>query len=984
MALHDVDVDIDQTLAIDCRMFGSLEESRPLFASVNSFKFMTLNIRSLQRNFDAFEVAFKRMNIDYDAIILTECWLNEYSLISQLPGYNAFNTSKFINKSGGVVIYIKESLSVSVSEPNIVDANCLAVTISDRFKIFGIYRSPSFLNTNNFLNSLDEILKDVKGFSTVVILGDINIDIMDSSTNQSSDYLCLLTMYEFLPAITLPTRNDSCLDHIFIKTKSRSAGAVCQCSITDHNIAMATIAIPVSKDNQRSRLMLQTNYAAAALDLRAAEWSKVLGCTDVNEAVAHFDLLISTAIKNNTRQVKISRSKLILKPWITPGLIRCMRHRDRLHSRARASPNDSALQITYRRYRNFFDNLLYKIKLDYQGRKLAAAKDNPKKLWKSIKNICHNPVNSFSANDLTTLTTSPKDSLNICNEHFATVGQKLATSILSKLSGTQSSLADQVPSSLLSGSLFLHPTDVGEVNKIISQLRSDSAPGPDGIGPSFIKEVKDILLEPLTYICNLSLATGCFPDSWKLAQVSPIYKNGHRSDPNNYRPISLLSVFSKILEKIVNTRLTAFFDKYNLISNSQFGFRRGKSTEDAIVQLSNKISAYLDRGDKCVGVFLDLAKAFDTVSRDILLKKLEAFGVRGVTLEWFRSYLTNRRQTVRVGNLTSDQLPIDFGVPQGSILGPTLFLAYINDILSLNLPQADLICYADDTVVLFHDRSWEGLLGLAESGLADILSWLDNNLLTLNVGKSNYLAFSKTAASSGVHLDDLIIHSGTCITSVDGTSACSCGKIVRSETVKYLGLIIDHNLSFRHHIAALSNKVRKCIYVMKKLRNCATEQVLRIVYYALCQSSLQYCISVWGSAAKTILLQLERAQRAVIKVMLKKPFRFPTDTLYRNSKLLSVRRLYILKAVLRAHSVVATLPTYTQLLTKRVFRVPLPKTRSAFVKRFPAYMHLRLYNSVCKVLSIQSFTRSKLVLVVRKWLETLSYGDTEVLISIGP
>lgn len=982
MASRDVGVDIDQTVALDCLKLESLEQSRDFLGTFDSFKLLTLNIRSLQQNFSEFEVALERIDTVFDAIVLTECWINEHSVINHLPGYNVYHTSKYINKSGGVVVYIKESLNVTAFEPSVEDANCLSITISDELKILGIYRSPSFHNVDRFLTSLDRVLGEAKGVKSVAVVGDINIDIIDSSNKQTTNYLHMMAMHGFLPCVTIPTRNDACLDHIFIKSTSRASGAVCLCAITDHEIAMAAIPTSKSKMDRQPRWTTKTDFVAATRQLRAMDWSKVTNSESVNDAVTEFDRIIATAISRNTRQVKVSRAKLNLKPWITAGLIRCMKHRDRLHSKARAAPNDHVLQTIYRRYRNFLDNLLYNLKIEYQSKQLSGAKNNPKKIWKSIKTICNFKNTSNSANELTTLVNSPIESLNICNQHLATIGKKLAVDILFKLSETQSSLASKVKrSDSPANSFFFRPTNINEVDKIISNLKVDSAPGPDSVKPLFIKEVQDVILEPLTHICNLSLLSGRFPDRWKVAQVSPIYKNGPKKDPNNYRPISLLNIFSKILEKIVNSRLVTFLEENMLLSNNQFGFRRGKSTDDATIYLSNKISSFLDRGDKCVGVFLDLCKAFDTVSIDILLSKLNAFGIRGVTHEWFQSYLTERRQYVRVGEFNSAELPISFGIPQGSILGPTLFLIYINDIFKLKLEGAEVLCYADDTLILFRGRSWEGVFDLAECGLSGIATWLENNLLTLNVNKSNYLTFSKSSVTLGQRCNNLKIHSSNCLNRVASVSiTCSCNSLVRSDKVKYLGLIIDDKLTFKHHISALTGRVRKCIYVMKQLRRCASEQVLRMVYCALCESILQYGIAAWGSAPKTVLLQLERAQRAVIKVMLLKPILFPTDTLYRESKLLSVRRLYVLKAAVKAREIVINLPLYSQLLEKRVFRVPVPSYRSSLAKRSPDYMFRRIYNNICKILGVQNYQTTKFKVTVKGWLLLLSYQETETLL----
>ena len=244
----------------------------------------------------------------------------------------------------------------------------------------------------------------------------------------------------------------------------------------------------------------------------------------------------------------------------------------------------------------------------------------------------------------------------------------------------------------------------------------------------------------MTKICNSSILLGEFPKELQIAKVKCIFKAGDKKVIKNYRPISILPSFSKIIEKIVTFQLIHFFESRNLLTNSQFGFRRNRSTELACQSALKEVYSSLDSGMLSVGIFLDLAKAFDSLDRTILLKKLEFYGVRQSSLKWFISYFSNRRQYVSYKNCFSPMLPVEYGVPQGSIIGPVLFVIFINDIIKSDI-DSSLILFADDTSVFLHDRCPETLIARATRSLGNIKSWLNKNRLTLNNQKTQYIIF---------------------------------------------------------------------------------------------------------------------------------------------------------------------------------------------------------------------------------------------------
>jgi hypothetical protein len=973
--------EIDKSFEIKCHLTSAPENCAPVISNY-SLKILSLNIRSINKNFDTFLVLRQRLNIEFDVIIFCECWVNENSIISQLDGYVSFSSTKFINKSGGVIVYIHNKWSPSFSELNVDDSNCVLATVPNAFSVVAIYRSPSFRDVGAFTTSLDSALKSIEPSPCLVLAGDLNIDISDSTIHaHSSEYLCTLAEHGLVPCITSVTHHKSCLDHIFVPAQCQAESMVCSADVTDHDITMAGISAHLDKPIKAERVKMVTDYDSVRAELKSTDWTPLIRSCNVDGAADLLSTVISNTMAKHSKKVKCSRSKYTLQPWMTAGLLRCSRHKDKLHLESRKDPNDNFKKLVYTRYRNFYISLLRKLKEEFDRKDLIENKNAPRKLWNSINRITHKKSRGNSSEGLVNAEISPKEALNKCNDYFSTVGSELASSILSDLNESQESLARKFCyNRTTSSSFYIQPTTPHEILSLIKVLNPHSATGSDGVGNWLLKELGYVIAEPLAAIFNLSIEAGHFPQSWKTATVIPIHKGGPSNTPNNFRPISLLGAFSKLLERVVNKRLTHYLEHNNFICDRQFGFRQGKSTEDAVTLLVDIAVSHLDGGRQCVGVFLDLAKAFDTVSIPILLKKLESYGIRGIALDWFASYLSGRSQRVRIGDKVSDLKPVSFGVPQGSILGPTLFTAYINDVLTLELNNCEVLCYADDTALLFHGDSWQDVRIAASEGLKKVKNWLDHNLLTMNTTKTQFLCFHKTASSRPniAPMRNLKVHVSNCAAPlISDDSRCNCACITRVGSVKYLGVMLDENLNFKKHIAVTSKRVRKFIYTMKLLRNCADRKLLKLIYVSLCQSILDYCILAWGGCAKSLLLTLERAQRAVLKVALRRPRRFPTVDLYKEAEVLSVRKLFLYRAAIVTHKTVQQLPSYPEILRKRVFKCPLPAVKTAFAKRFKLYVLPHIYNNIVKVCDIKLCRLAVAKTRIRELLASWTYIQAE-------
>ena len=418
------------------------------------------------------------------------------------------------------------------------------------------------------------------------------------------------------------------------------------------------------------------------------------------------------------------------KPWISACLLKSIKHKHELYIQSLNGDIDKRI---YTVYKNKLNHLLRISKRRYYIDLMEQNKNNLAKSWKIIKQIINKRKNNATSNSQFIhdgkLIENSHDIANSFNDFFINVGPTLAQ----KIPQTNKNAREYLPVPMLK-SLFLSPVTEQEVMSLITMLKHTS-PGWDEVDSRVIKEVAIEISEPLTYIIDRSIITGQIPSELKLAKVTPIFKAGDAKIFSNYRPVSVLPIFSKLLERAIYKRLITFLNENKILYDYQFDFREAYSTELALTLFLDKVTNALENKEFVIGIFLDLSKAFDTINLKILLKKLESYGIRGIALTWFRNYISNRSQYVIYNGKCSAHQTLKCGVPQGSILGPLLFLLYIND-LHLVSDKLFSLLFADDTTFLITGKNPNQVNDILNNEMGKISQWFKVNQLSVNFKKN--------------------------------------------------------------------------------------------------------------------------------------------------------------------------------------------------------------------------------------------------------
>ncbi|CAH2088744.1 unnamed protein product [Euphydryas editha] len=474
--------------------------SRHTTIQKSDFTIISQNIRSIYNNFDDLLITLSEFKFQADLITLTEGWIDPHKPIPQMDNYTHFVTSRHINRSDGVVVYIKCNHKTIVQEINLKHASCLQVKVGN-YTILCIYRSPSNLNAENFINSLNTHLVTLHTQNNIIITGDININLIQKSSETSQErsnrlhYLNTLATHGLLPGHTLPTRDRSCIDHFILKL-DRYMGTcasitVLDSTVTDHKMLFLKPSYLAKSNYNTSKIKSSINMEGALTYLKN---SNITDLIYYNNPIILTNKLISIlkqCILSNTITRTIPNKKRLIKPWITLGIVRCIRNRNAMQAKLRADPHNEILKITYRRYRNFCNSVIKKVKRKYEKEDLAKSIKNPKTLWKKINTLTYRNQPKTQNLELLNLNASPQNSVNSVNDYFSNIGKNLAKEIIPVT--TLHNRADIIsPNCSQVSSFVLLETDPHEVYLTIMSLKTDSAPGWDGVSTKFLKYTREL------------------------------------------------------------------------------------------------------------------------------------------------------------------------------------------------------------------------------------------------------------------------------------------------------------------------------------------------------------------------------------------------------------------------------------------------------------------------------------------------------------
>lgn len=885
---------------------------------------------------DEIELFLSHENLDI--LCISETWLQSDEI--QFVRFCNYNIISYYCRNtylhGGSLILVKKSFTATeitnltkLSVDKLFEISAIKLTINYiNYCIICLYRAPN-TDVNMFLSKLDECLNLALNLNVhkIIICGDLNINYL-CKNNDTIGLEDIITSFNIHPVFNEPTRivNNSitAVDYILTNFNVRDKNIIFT-GISDHSAQKITFETnnTISNNYIKFRSFSKKNLSNFIKNLSDEKWHNVFIEQTVDRKFAVFSDTLSyyydLSFKLIKKNINVCSSA---KPWITSGIKTSSVRLKELYNLRKVGIIDAGY---YKKYKIIYRRVIRLAKRLYFDGIINNSENKAKTVWKIINNsIKNNGQNETPTIILENGETSDKKKIaDSFNAFFVNLPKSLIPLdyITNEMNINTFPQTDNL--------IYLEPVTESEVLETISKLKNSNSTGYDNFSIKIIKQCAHKIAKPLCHIINQCFVDGEFPSLLKISKVICLHKKGDIKELSNYRPISLLSVFSKIFEKLLASRIIKFLEINKILSPNQHGFRNKHSTISALVSILDYIYKNVDMGNKVMAMFIDLSKAFDCVNHDILLKKIECYGLRGQCNLLLRSYLSNRSQFVDYYGVISSKLDTDIGVPQGSVLGPLLFLLYINDIEE-SVPNF-YCAFADDISLIVSDFDMERMSSKLEQNLNSISNYFTDSRLIMNQEKTFSLQFHPIG--SNYTSSPLIKFKGKSIQQV--------------ENFKLLGIYIDMSLNWKKHVDFICKKCASLCFAVKRLCQIASLNVVQTFYYSNFESRIRYGIICWGNS--TTADRVFILQKRIIRSMFGLKYRESCKRAFIQNKILTFPCLYILDVLIFVKTNMSKFlsqNTYHEYPTRHGSNLQYNIHRLEMFKSNPYYIGAVLYNKL--------------------------------------
>ena len=887
-------------------------------------KICFLNACHILPKFEELRILFcHENNVDIFCFCETFLHKNVSDTEISITGYNTVRRDRHSNTiGGGIIVYIKNNLSFKRRhdlEFDSIESIWIEVLVRNTkpFLICFVYRPPS--EKSEWIDNFDfQVSAAAECSKDITLVGDFNYDISFCHHNKRwLDFIECQCLHQLVDKPTRVTKTSATmLDHLYVSNPELITEVqIPHVTISDHYPVCFTKCYKHKNHKELNshttityRCFQHFNEQLFLCDLLESKINSVYSLHDPNEAL---DLWYNEFLRifNMHVPIKTKRVKHRYRPeWYNEEIQLARRNREYFHNRN--------LWDEYKYWRNKTTQLIEQTKTDFFKNAVKTEKDTSY-LWRHLNSLTNNKKDDALPHDIKTSeeeTITERDNIvEVLNEHFINISHLVQKSTFDNkyFSRLETNIESKIPANHYFQSMPISDEDVA---KYITKLDSSKATGIDGIGPKLLKICKYVITPSLTYIFNLSLLTGIFPDKLKEARVKPIHKGGERSTLGNYRPISILPTLSKILEKHISNQLYDFLKTYDLLHRSQSGFRENHSCQTAITFMIDRGRTQIDDRKMIGTLFLDFQKGFDLVDHNILLEKLKLYHLSTNALLWFDSYLSNRKQKVVCGGFASSWQTVKSGVPQGSIIGPLLFILYVND-LPLYTENSEVDMYADDGTLSFASNNVSVIEHNLSKDLKSVEVWCTHNNMTLNLNKTTSMLTGSRAR----------------LKQNDSLSLMTGNDIIKSvKAQKVLGIVIDNNLDWQEQFDKVCASISSRLGLLRRLDTYLDEDAKLLYFNAYILPIMDYGITIWGQCSHTQSDRANKLLKRAARIILHKPLLTPSQEMFNELNWLSFRsRVNYMTAVL-VYKVIHNLsPGYLMDLLTRHSDMSPYNTRSA-------------------------------------------------------